>query len=185
MSAGSVAEKYASVLLETAQQEQAEDEVAEDLQWLVSLLGDSETFRLVWLHPVLQLETKTEVLRPALADELSPLSWRFVRLLMDKRREQMLVDIQRELMRQLRQQRGQQSVQVRTAMDIPEDVLDRLQRVLSDYLGAEAVLQQRHDPQLIAGLVLNIEDKKIDASLRRRLQEVRRSLTEEASDGRQ
>ena len=182
MTDDSVAEKYASVLLEAAEDRDIQNQIADDLSWLNTLLDESKEFYLIWQHPVLQLETKTGLLRPAVHEHINALTWNFLLLLIQKRREKMFRSICEEFFRMQRQQRGEVKVYVRTAMQLDDELVSQLREALRKHLESDVVLQQSHEPELLAGLVLNVDDMKIDASLQRRLEEVRKTLVSAAVD---
>lgn len=71
--------------------------------------------------------------------------------------------------------RGRRLATLRTAVPAPE-MERRLKALLEERLGGEVVLTAEVDPSIIGGFVLTIDDKLLDASVSRQLEEIRRQL---------
>ncbi len=171
------AEKYADVLYEWAEERDAVQEAEESLNRMEQFIEQSEDFRLIWLHPVLPASTKKKILEPVLDDQISPGMWGFISLIMERRREKLLPAIAGELRERILRARGVEPVDVYAADDIPEDLREQLNRVLSERESTEVILRYHQNPELLGGLVVRIGDLKIDGSLRNRLRKLRRVLS--------
>jgi len=177
-----VVTKYADVLYDWCAGSDTVDEAGESLAWLCSLLEGSRDFRFIWLHPVVASDMKKEILEPALRDLVSPAMWSFMCLLMDRRREGLISAVREEFDDRVRQARGVKTVDVFVADHLPEDLREDLRQVLSDHEAMDVALREHRDPAVMAGLVIRIDDLKMDGSLRGRLRSVQRLLSA-ASDG--
>ena len=62
------------------------------------------------------------------------------------------------------------------------DLADALRAALAERTGKEVVLTERIDPEVLGGIRVNLGDSVLDGTLRRGLQDMRRSLA--ASQGR-
>jgi len=171
-----VSEKYAEVLYEWSTEKDIVDETEETLQWLEHLLQKCEDFRFVWLHPVLGAEVKADIIEPAIRDEIPEQLWGFVTLLMQKRREDLLTGISEKFQEMVLSARGVKQAEVHTADELDSDMKGRLREVLSDRQATDIVLREHLDPDLMGGLVVRIDDLRIDGSLRNRLQKMERLL---------
>jgi F-type H+-transporting ATPase subunit delta len=67
-------------------------------------------------------------------------------------------------------------VQVTTAVALDRKELDALEARISAAVGRRAQLTASVDPALIGGLVLRARNVLVDASVKRRLEELRRAL---------
>ena len=173
----SVAEKYAGILFEWCLQRDMVDASEDALEWLNELMTESEDFRFVWLHPVLRAEMKTRIIEPAIREDVPEGVWAFLIMVMQRGRERFLPAILEQFRERALQERGIKAVDVYTARDLPEDVQKSLQSALSEREAMQVVLRQHRDPDLIAGLVVRVDDLKIDGSLRGRLRNIESILT--------
>ena len=71
--------------------------------------------------------------------------------------------------------RGRRLVTLKTAVPAP-DLCEQVKDMLQGRLGGEVVLNAEVDPALIGGFILIIDDKLLDASVSRQLEEIRRQF---------
>ena len=177
-----VVTKYTDVLYEWCASNDTVDEVGESLEWLGSLLNENQDFRFIWLHPVVPSDMKQQILEPALRERVSSAMWSFLCLLMDRRREGLISAVREGFANRVQEARGVRTVDVYVADELPDDLKEELRRALSDHEAMEVALREHRDPAVMAGLVIRIDDLKMDGSLRGRLRNVQRLLSA-ASDG--
>ena len=73
--------------------------------------------------------------------------------------------------------RGRRLVTLKTAVPAPE-LEQRVKDLLQERFTGEIVLESEVDPALIGGFILTIDDKLLDASVSRQLEEIRRQYIE-------
>ncbi len=78
--------------------------------------------------------------------------------------------------------RNQTEVEVYSAVELPEDTRGRLAQMLSEKIGKQALLNVHVEPSLLGGLVVQIGDRRLDASLSRQLTTLRDRLMARASE---
>jgi F-type H+-transporting ATPase subunit delta len=72
-------------------------------------------------------------------------------------------------------------VQVRSAVPLADDQADRLRQQLRESLRLDPVLRTEVDPKLLGGIVVKVGDWLYDASVRARLDSIRKQLIERSS----
>ncbi len=169
--------RYADVLYELARERDGLQDISSNLETLQALLDESDIFRTIWLHPVLDAELKKKMLEPALTPYLSSLAWDFLRLLMDRSREALLLELGPVFEDRIRKARGITRAEVFSPKTLPEGFDERLSQALTDLGFGQIVVEERLDPALLGGIMVRIGDRKIDGTLRRRLQEMEGLLT--------
>jgi F-type H+-transporting ATPase subunit delta len=70
------------------------------------------------------------------------------------------------------------AVEAITAVPLPEDLRERLLERIQEQTGRRVWLEERVDPAIVGGLVLNFGDSVVDASVRNNLDGLRRALTQ-------
>lgn len=173
----SVAEKYGEILHQWCAEHDVVDEVDQSLQWLETLTDDSEEFRFVWVHPVIAPRVKEKILEVVLKEEVPLALWYFLLVLVERSRENLLGGIAEQFRRRILESQGVRAADVYTAMDLPSEVTEDLREALCRREDAEVVLRQHHDPTLLGGLVIRIDDLKMDGSLKGRLQSIRKVMS--------
>lgn len=77
---------------------------------------------------------------------------------------------------------GRRAVTVRSATELPESLKRELAEALKAKLGIEAEMTVKVDPELIAGVVVQVGDTIFDGSVRTALERTRRQMVERAID---
>ena len=168
-------ERYAQALLEAAREAHAEKTVAEDLALLEDLLRSVPELLEFLAHPRVEPKTKEKVLED-LEKVLHPYTRNLLRLLVRHGRAALLPKLSSAYFQALEKAGGPMHVVVRTARPLSPEIQDKLRARLAEALGREVVLREEAAPELLAGVELMISGKRLDASLRGRLQRLGRAL---------
>jgi F-type H+-transporting ATPase subunit delta len=176
MSRTAVARMYAETLLELAGRQGEEEAWLEMLSEVVGLYETSPPFKAFLHTPRVADGKKREVLRSSFESRYPEMFVRFLLIVLQKRRQGMLPEIEtagRDLLYE-RTGRVHASVTLTTEPDqeFRTEIEDRLSKILDRTVDADF----RIDPRLIGGMVVRVQDKVLDGSVRRRLQTLRRSL---------
>ncbi|MDZ7373915.1 MAG: ATP synthase F1 subunit delta [candidate division KSB1 bacterium] len=176
MRAIALARRYARALLQAARSQGRAEEIAQELSLFLSVLEQEGKFRLLLLSPEVDRARKQELIDRVAQGWLSELFVRFLRVLIEARREAFLPEIRVQYERLLDQELGRVEAEAITAVPMDEPERESLQRRLSEALRSEVKLRSRVDQEILGGLVLRIDGKVFDASLRRRLERLRAEL---------
>jgi F-type H+-transporting ATPase subunit delta len=166
---------YARALFQAARERGSLEQVLEELGDLVAALDEVPELRAVLGSPQLDPRAKAQVLE-AVAGETDEILRNFLRLLVEKGRAARLPGVYRELERLAREAEGQLSVELTTAYALSEEEARAIARKIEEACGRPVELASRVDPALIGGLVLRAGSFLADASVRGRLERMRREL---------
>ena len=166
MIAAGVSRRYAKAIFELAVDTGAEETIGRELQSFSDLVAGSP-LGAVLNNPAYPLATRKNVLTQVTrALQSSPLLVRFVSLLLAHRRLNSLTDIARQYKTLLNQAKGRIEARVVGATPLDPKTLDRVRAKLEQISRKEVLLQSETDPELIAGLVIELEGKTYDGSVR-------------------
>lgn len=178
MSRTAVARTYADTFLELAGRGEGVEPWLEMLSEVTSLYGSSRPFAAFLDTPRVSEDDKTRVLREGFAGRYPENFVRFLLVVLRKRRQSLLPEIDRAARDLLYERTGRVHAVV-TLTSPPEESFRReIERELSRVLDREVDAEFRTDPRLIGGMVVRAGDRVLDGSVRRRLQNLRRSLLE-------
>jgi F-type H+-transporting ATPase subunit delta len=178
MASKRVASRYARALLGLASERNELDRVEEELRMIASLVDDSREFELMLISPVVKPYKKKNILQAIFKDSFSDLISEFINILVTKGRESLLPTIVVEALLQLRIKKNIQAVEVRSATPLEESTRDIVLAEIAKIHDGTIELNETIDPDLIGGFILRMDDKQIDASIKRQLSTLRRKLTE-------
>jgi F-type H+-transporting ATPase subunit delta len=176
MRAGTIARVYAETLLRSADRHEQVEAVDESVRALSAVLAASAALRRFLAAPQIEAADKRVLARDAFADRIHPLALRFLELVIEKHRENMLAEILGAWTELLDARADRQSATVTTAMPADREMLARVHAALERATGKTIVLEERVDPRLLGGLVVRTGDTVIDGSLRSRLTTLHRRL---------
>lgn len=177
--ASAAARRYARAAFELAQQDG-------DLQlWRRRLESVAELLALPELKAVLanrgvSLETRTELLREAAGRRIDAEALNLAVLLLENRRVDAAADVLADFDALADEAEGRVRARAVTAVELGEDERRRLEQDLAARFGGKVRLETDVDPDILGGLVLRIGDRLVDASVRTRLQQLRRRLATSA-----
>lgn len=174
-----LARRYAGALFETVRQLDVID-VIDMVESDLGLINYSlETMpRLVEVlnHPLIPRERKKAIVSEIFKARVHAVTLRFLELVIDKRREGILSDIEPEYVRLANEWRGIVPVIVTSAVPLTEDAVNALKKKLDTFTGKNADLELQEDPDLIGGLTIRIGDRVIDGSVRGYLVSLREQM---------
>lgn len=178
MRSTTLARRYAGALFGEAQRGNATDAVESDLGLLAHSLQTIPTLRHTLTHPLIAPKRKKEIATEIFKDSIQTITLQFVSLLIDKRREDVLEDIETEFVRLANEARSIQPVTVTSAVELNADEQKALVAKLNEFTGKKVQLQMNHDASLIGGLIIKIEDTIMDGSVRGHLAALRNRMLE-------
>jgi F-type H+-transporting ATPase subunit delta len=167
---------YARALFEAAKEEGRLDGVHEQLADFVATVDEVGELRAVLESPELDSRAKAALLDQVLGDA-DELVRNFVRLLAEKGRAGELDEIAREFEALVAQDQGILDVELTTAVELSQQEFDDLVARVGQASGREVRASRAVDPTLVGGLVLQIGSRRLDASIRGRLDRLRQELT--------
>jgi F-type H+-transporting ATPase subunit delta len=178
MATARVAARYAKALLSLAQERNELEVVGRDLDTLNALFADSRDLVLLLQSPIVKGDKKQAVLDAVVKGHLGELVSSYLRILVDKGREGLVVDMVQEGQAQLRALRNIQEVSVTTAVPLTETLRTQILAQVAKVHQGDVDLTEKVDPEILGGYVLQMGDQMIDASVKRQLQALGRELTE-------
>jgi F-type H+-transporting ATPase subunit delta len=169
--------RYAKALLQLATKHKQADGVRDELKGLGEVLQASPTFKALIADPAISEGVRQTLLSKTFGGgRLSPVMMNFLGLLNSKSRLNLLPEIIDAYQDLLEEQRGIIEVDVTTATRLTPEQLETVRERVSAALQRTAVVHQYVDESIIGGLVLRVQDKLIDASVRNQLEMMRRQL---------
>lgn len=160
-------------LFELADEQNALDLAAGDLEGLKSLLGESPELKRLIRSPVLSREEQARALK-AVAERagFSDLTQRFLGLLAHQRRLFALPEIIGAFEAMLAEHRGEVGAELISAVPLSEEQIAAVREQLGKAIGQKVRLTAAVDPDLLGGLIVRVGSRMIDASLRTKLHQL-------------
>jgi len=167
---------YATALIELANERELTQGIADDLAGLKQLLAENPTFRAYLADPSIGEQARSDLLKKLFAGQISPLLEHFLELLAAKGKLAHLDQIADAYDDLLDEQQGKIEVDVTVAHKLTAEELEQVRQKVSAALKKDAVVHQYVDESIIGGLVIRVQDKLIDASVKTQIHRLREQL---------
>ena len=167
---------YANALFEAAQEKGRLEVVRDELHAFVEAVDEVPELRELLLTPEVDARQKVDALSALLADA-DELTRNFLLLVTEKNRASQLHEIAREFEALVAREEGILDVELTTAVELSEDEATKLLGQIEQVSGPRLRATRRVDPDLIGGFVLRAGSYRADASVKGRLDGLRRQLT--------
>ena len=173
----SLAGRYASALFDLSSEAGTVSPVEGDLETLAEALHESAELRALIRNPQVSRAALGRVLA-GLGEKLAlaELTRNFLGVLAQNRRVGELPAVIRAFQSIAAAQRGEVTAQVASAHPLTDEQLTTLEQKLRAREGRTVKLQTRVDPDLLGGLVVTIGSKRIDSSIRSRLNSLAQAM---------
>ncbi len=168
------AASFAQALIELAG-DQAQG-VGEEISALADAVSSEQTLRQFFADPSIGLGERWAVIENSLKGKVSELTLNFLGVLNLKGRMPLLGEIVIAYQHLLDEKLNRVRVEVTVASKLDDVDAGLVEQRVSAALGKTAIIQQKIDENIIGGLVLKIEDKIIDGSVKAQLDAMRRQL---------
>jgi F-type H+-transporting ATPase subunit delta len=170
------ARRYAKALLDVALAQGGPAPVKVELDRVSALVRDNPELRLVLEHPAIPAEKKKSIARAVGAGKGSALVGRLLDILLDRQRADLLADLAPAFTRAWNTQRGVVEAEVVGAMPLEDAQRRALQAAAEKATGRAVELRTAVDPGLVGGLLLRMEGRVYDGTVRARLGALRDRL---------
>jgi F-type H+-transporting ATPase subunit delta len=161
-----LASRYAKSLLDLAVEKNRLEEVYKDMQWLSSVAKTNRDFVNLLRSPVVKGDTKKKIVEAVTKGQVSEMTNAFIRLLITKGRESDLPEISNAFLTSYKEKKNIRTVRLTTAAPVDDAVKSAIINQVKTTKGFETVeLEEKIDPSIIGGFVLQAGDQLVDASV--------------------
>lgn len=174
-----IARVYADALFRAAKDAGKVDDVREQLNQFADALDESREMQVYLFSPYFSSAEKQEGVAKALdgADELIV---NFLNLLNEKHRMPVIFRIRRAFEEMWAKENKRLDVNVTSAVELDSGVAEKLGEEIEKQTGQKVRLTSDVDEDILGGLVLRVGNMVLDASIRNRLNKLRRSVAQAA-----
>jgi ATP synthase F1 delta subunit len=174
-----VAQVYARALFEVAKEHDRLDEIRDELDQFVAALNDHRQMAVFFFSPYFSTDEKKNALERAVEDA-DPFLMNFLEALVERNRMPVIFRIRAEYEQLWDEEKKLLPVQITSAIPLDEKTVQSIGDRISEQTGQKVELSSSVDPDLIGGLVLRVGNVILDASIRSRLNQLRRTVAQAA-----
>lgn len=170
-----IAEVYSRSLFEVAKDRGAVDRVHEELGQFADALDASRDLQVFFFSPYFSSQEKKDAIGKILEDADDSFV-RFLELLAERHRMPAIFRIRRELDAMWRRENRLLPVSVTSAVELDSGLVEDIGKRIQEQTGQRVDLSSTVDPGVLGGLVLQVGNMVLDASVRNRLDRLRKQV---------
>jgi ATP synthase F1 delta subunit len=166
---------YAEALFEVGRDKGTLDTLQQQLGEFTDAVDRNRELQVFFFSPYLSTEEKKDGIKRAVTDA-EPELINFLELLVDKHRMPEIFRIRRELDELWKHENRRIDVTVTSAVELDSAVVEKIGQEVERQTGEEVDLSSAVDSDILGGIVLQVGNMVLDASIRSRLEKLRKSV---------
>jgi ATP synthase F1 delta subunit len=174
-----IAEVYARALFEAAQDDGVLDRVHDELGQFADTLDEDRNLQVFLFSPYFSSEEKKQGVRRIVTDADERLL-NFLELLSERHRMPVLFRIRRIFDDLWAEENKLLSVTVTSATELDQSLVDDIGKRIEEQTGRRVELSSSVDPDVLGGLRVRVGNMVLDATVRNRLEQLRKQVTKAA-----
>jgi len=173
-----VATRYAKSLLDLAIEKGKLEDVYKDMLLVKQVADQNHDFVVMLDSPVIKTDKKQSILHEIFKGKISDMTMSFLDILTNKRREMYIDDVAVSFVEQYKTSKKILTAVITSAAGIDDATRKKVMELVKQTAQGEVELIEKVDKKLIGGFVLRIGDRQVDASISRKLNDLRKNFSE-------
>src|SRR5918999_3863375 len=174
-----IAEVYARSLFEVAKEHDVLDRIHDELGEFAEALEDDRTLQVFLFSPYFSSEEKREGVKKIVSDADERMV-NFLELLAERHRMPAIFRIKREFDALWAEENQLLPVTVTSAVELDEGLVEDIGRRIEQQTGRRVELSSSVDPDVLGGLKVSVGNLVLDATVRNRLEQLRKQVARAA-----
>lgn len=171
-----ISKRYAYALFKAGLELNRLKEFNEDFSSVTYILFKEKELQKIFSHPKISRTEKKELLNSIFGGRISREVLNFLFVLVDKRRENAIMEINKEFLKLFNEHENIIEVTAVTSVLMDDNVKNKLRITLENKLNKKVQLKNVVDKDIIGGVLLNIGNKVIDGTVKGQLQEIEKVI---------
>jgi F-type H+-transporting ATPase subunit delta len=170
-----IAQVYSRSLFEVAKEQGKLDVMRDELHAFVDALDSNRELQVFLFSPYFSTAEKKEGLHKVVVDADDAFV-NFLELLVEKHRMPVVFRIRRQFEELWQDENRLLPVQVTSAIELDDETVEQISSRIAEQTDRRIELSTEVNPEILGGIVLRVGNSILDASIRNRLEQVRRQL---------
>ena len=170
-----IAAVYARSLFEVASEHDKLDAIREQLGQFADALQETRELQVFFFSPYFSTIEKKDGLDRAVSDA-DPILVNFLKLLIENHRMPVIFRVRREVDELWRKENKLLPVTVTSAVELDQATVSQIGDRIAEQTGRKVELSAIVEPDILGGLVVRVGNSILDASIRNRLEQLRKQV---------
>jgi F-type H+-transporting ATPase subunit delta len=174
-----IAEVYARSLFEVAKENDELDAVHEEIDQFADALDEDRNLQVFFFSPYFSSQEKKDAIEKVV-EGANEHFVRFLQLLAERHRMPVVFRIRRVLDGLWAEENKLLTVTLKSAIELDKSTVKDIGKKIEEQTGRKIELTQQVDPDVLGGLVMQVGNMVLDASVRGRLERLRKQVARAA-----
>jgi len=175
MNDSKISVRYSRALFQSALEKKILEEVNKDMIFIAEVCKIPETKEFL-RSPIIVPSKKIDIFHKILGNNVEKITLSLIDLVVRNGRETFLPAIARVFIHETMAYNGITKSVLTTAIRPDTEIKERISKMISEVFKTKAELEEIIDPSIVGGFILHIDDYYIDASVRNKLNKIKKEL---------
>ena len=170
-----IAEVYARALFEVAKERDILDEIHDDLGAFTTALEENRELAVFFFSPYFSSEEKKDGLERAVTGA-DPIFMNFLETLLERHRMPVIFRMRTRFEQLWDEEKKLLPVEITSSVQLDKAIVQSIGERIGEQTGQKVELSSKVDPEILGGLVVRVGNFVLDASIRNRLNQLRKQV---------
>jgi F-type H+-transporting ATPase subunit delta len=171
-----IADRYARALFDLALEKEMLEIIRVDMAIVGNVCITNKDFVLFLKSPVIKETKKIAILKSLFENKIQETLLNFLIIITRNRRESLIPVIARQFVEIYKEHKNIITAELTTAVDLSDELRERIIMMIKMATKSEVDLQLKKDESIIGGFIVTFGDKQIDASIQRKIQNLKQEF---------
>jgi F-type H+-transporting ATPase subunit delta len=170
-----IAQVYARALFEVAKERDILDEIHDDLGAFTEALEENRELAVFFFSPYFSSEEKKDGLERAVTGA-DPIFMNFLETLLERHRMPVIFRMRARFEQLWDEENKLLPVEITSSVELDKEIVAQIGDRIGEQTGQKVELSSKVDPDILGGLVVRVGNFVLDASIRNRLNQLRKQV---------
>ena len=170
-----IAQVYARALFEVAKERDILDEIHDDLGAFATALDENRELAVFFFSPYFSSEEKKNGLERAVTGA-DPIFMNFLETLLERHRMPVIFRMRARFEQLWDEEKKLLPVEITSSVELDKEIVAQIGDRIGEQTGQKVELSSKVDPDILGGLVVRVGNFVLDASIRNRLNQLRKQV---------
>ncbi len=177
MNYSKIAQRYSKAIFDLAVEQGILEEVKEDMLLFSRVNKENNEYRKILKSPIVKQYKKTQIIEAIFSNKVQELSLSFFRILLKKNREVFIEHIANAFIEMYREHKKIKCVFFETTCPITDKTRQEIIDIMQKETSYKIEFFEEQNPELLGGFKLKYDDFQYDASIQRKIKELRKEFS--------
>jgi F-type H+-transporting ATPase subunit delta len=171
-----LATRYARALFDFAKEQDFLEPVRDDMDTIIKVCEANRDFFLLLRSPIIKSDRKISIIQEIFGSVLREVTLSYLRIITQKHREAHIAGIARQYIVLYNEHKGVKVAHLISAAKVDDELRTKILSYLRKQTNAKIELVEEVDEKLIGGFILRFDGKQYDASIAKKILELRKDF---------